>query len=245
MTTPTHKTGIGVITPSGNIALELELPRLGKDRVRWHFTRVENYRDTEDELAAMAHRAPEAARLLGHATVAGIVFACTGGSLLRGRDYDLSLVAAIEGAAAVPAITTSSAILLALRALEAKSVALFTPYHRWLTDRAATYLEQEGIRVDLRRSLEVPDARHIGHVSGQHLLDWIGTTPLDKGTDAVVISCTALHTFDVIEPLEEVLQRPVVTSNQATAWGACQLVLPPPSFEGPGRLFHTVHPTAA
>ena len=231
--------GVGVIVPSGNTALEVELPRVATGRVRWHFTRVENYRDTEDELAAMAQRAPEAARLLSHAPIGGIVFACTGGSFLHGRDYDLRLSAAIEKAAGMPATTTSSAILDALRALDRHSVALFTPYQGWLTDRAATYLEQEGFTVALRRSLEVQDARRIGDVSAQQLIDWIGATTIEDDTDAIVVSCTALRTLDIIEPLEELLQRPVVTSNQATAWAVCRLLTPHESVEGPGRLFRT------
>lgn len=229
--------GVGIIVPSGNTALEVELPRVAADRVRWHFTRIENYRDTEDELTAMARHAPEAAKLLSHASVGAIVFACTGGSFLHGRDYDQRLSTAIGEAARAPATTTSSAILDALRALGGNSVALFTPYMDWLTDRAAAYFELEGFRVPLRRSLEVRDARSIGDVSAKQIVDWIGATQISDDVDVVVISCTALHTLDIIDLLEEQLQRPVVTSNQATAWAACRLVQGSVPVEGPGQLF--------
>lgn len=234
-----ERVGVGVIVPSGNTALEAELPRVATDRLRWHFTRVENYRDTEDELTEMARRAPEAAKLLSHASVGGIVFACTGGSFLHGRSYDRQLSMAIEEAAETPATTTSSAILDALRALGGQYVALFTPYMSWLTDRAAAYLELEGIRVPLRRSLEVPDPRRIEDVSADQLIDWVRDAPIPDDVNAIVISCTALHTLDIIDPLEEVLQRPVITSNQATAWAACRLVHRNVPDEGPGRLFGT------
>jgi maleate isomerase len=34
------------------------------------------------------------------------------------------------------------------------------------------------------------------------------------------ISCTNLPTYDVIEPLEQALGKPVLTANQVTMWAA-------------------------
>jgi maleate isomerase len=34
------------------------------------------------------------------------------------------------------------------------------------------------------------------------------------------ISCTNLPTYDVIEPLEQALGKPVLTANQVTMWSA-------------------------
>ena len=36
--------------------------------------------------------------------------------------------------------------------------------------------------------------------------------------DAVFLSCTNLRTLDIIDDLEAVLQKPVLSSNQALAW---------------------------
>lgn len=44
---------------------------------------------------------------------------------------------------------------------------------------------------------------------------------LDHGdADGVFISCTNYRTFEIIEQLEDDLDKPVVTSNQATLWDA-------------------------
>lgn len=36
--------------------------------------------------------------------------------------------------------------------------------------------------------------------------------------DALVISCTALPTYDALPDLEQRLGKPVISANQATAW---------------------------
>jgi maleate cis-trans isomerase len=50
---------LGVIVPSGNTLLEPELGRLPLKDVTFHFTRIVNYLDTEEELAAMIEQAPD------------------------------------------------------------------------------------------------------------------------------------------------------------------------------------------
>lgn len=42
----------------------------------------------------------------------------------------------------------------------------------------------------------------------------------DPDADAVFVSCTNYRTFEVIPELERDLEKPVVTSNQATLWDA-------------------------
>ncbi len=41
---------------------------------------------------------------------------------------------------------------------------------------------------------------------------------------ALFISCTNLPTYDVIEPLEHALGKPVLTANQVTMWDACRKI---------------------
>jgi maleate isomerase len=42
--------------------------------------------------------------------------------------------------------------------------------------------------------------------------------------DAMFISCTNLPTYDIIEPLEQALGKPVLTANQVTMWAALRLM---------------------
>ena len=69
-----------------------------------------------------------AAALLTWADVDVIVFACTTGSLVHGLGWDRELIARIERASGRSATTTTTAVLAALRAVEATSLAIATPY---------------------------------------------------------------------------------------------------------------------
>lgn len=55
----------------------------------------------------------------------------------------------------------------------------------------------------------------------------------DPQAQAIFVSCTNLPTYDVIEPLEQALGKPVLTANQLTMW-AClgRMKLP---MTGPGK----------
>jgi maleate isomerase len=45
----------------------------------------------------------------------------------------------------------------------------------------------------------------------------------NDNADAYFISCANIHSIDVIQRLEDKLQRPVVTTNQAAIWRSLRL----------------------
>ena len=58
-----------------------------------------------------------------------------------------------------------------------------------------------------------------------------------EGVQAIFTSCTNLRTFNAIEPVEEALGVPVVSSNQALLWDMLRLADVEARGWGPGRLF--------
>jgi maleate isomerase len=58
--------------------------------------------------------------------------------------------------------------------------------------------------------------------------------------DACFISCTAIRSAGLIEPLEASLGMPVITSNQVLAWHALQRMGVDRGISGFGRLFDVV-----
>jgi maleate isomerase len=42
--------------------------------------------------------------------------------------------------------------------------------------------------------------------------------------EALFISCTNLPTYDIIEPLEQALGKPVLTANQVTMWASLRAI---------------------
>nr|WP_257908400.1 hypothetical protein [Janibacter limosus] len=54
----------------------------------------------------------------------------------------------------------------------------------------------------------------------------------DPASEALFVSCTNLPTYDIIDPLERDLGKPVLTANQLTVW-ACLARMGLPMM-GPG-----------
>jgi maleate cis-trans isomerase len=92
--------------------------------------------------------------------------------------------------------------------------------------------------------LSVVGGRSLGLAGGDQYLtvppaEWlrVGQEDMRPDADGVFLSCTNIHSPEVVEPLESLIGRPVITSNQAVLWyalRACGQTDPVPSL---GRLF--------
>lgn len=108
----------------------------------------------------------------------------------------------------------------ALRALEVERVAVGVPYVGELGERLREFLEGSGFKVVSLAALELPQGFATVPAAEAYRLGRRVDTP---DAEAVFIACTALHTLEVLEPLEADLRKPVVTANQATMWDALRL----------------------
>lgn len=213
-----HRTALGVITPSLNSIMERDYTRLnGLGEVSFHFTRVLNSEDTAEQLQGMKPLAREATGLLSHVRfMTAIGFGCTSGSFLEGAGYDRSVAAEMEKATSLPCITTSGAVLEALRAVGIRRPCVFTPYEEWLSQRSVDFVRDNGLSP-------------AGHVFGydmestewldlyEPINDWVADN-LSADCDGVFISCTNFTWLKGIAPLEARIGLPVVTSNLALLW---------------------------
>lgn len=235
------KVRLGVIVPSGNTLLEPELTALGLPGVTFHFSRICNYRDTEEELSAMLDEAPYAAELLSHAGVSAVLFGCTGGSFLKGGDYDTEVKARIQQRVAVPVTTTSSAVVAALRGLGVRRVTLLTPYEEWLTERGAAFLRDHDFEVLSHSFLGITDPLAMVEMPGAAIAEW-ALPRVEAGSQAVFISCTCFRGMEAVPQLEAALGIPVITSNQASVWQLLSMVGREPRVPGLGRLLSSPVP---
>lgn len=58
-----------------------------------------------------------------------------------------------------------------------------------------------------------------------------------KEADGLFISCTNFQAIEIIESLEEEKGKPMVTSNQASAWSCLKGIRCPEKINGFGKLF--------
>jgi maleate isomerase len=234
---------VGVLVPY-DMALDREMWRWAPDDVTLAFTRtpysplavtVEMAEHVGD--VAVVRRGTED---LGAVSPAVCAYACTSGSFVNGLAGERRIVDAMVDAGAPQAVTTSGALLRALAALDARAVAVATPYDDAVTDRLARFLAEADVRV-------VASA-HLGLTAGIWQVPYARTADLVRradtaDADAVLVSCTNLPTFDVIAPLEQELGKPVITANQATVWAALRAA--GRTATGPGQRLVEATATAA
>lgn len=214
--------GLGIITPSANSIMERDFPRLEIPGVGFHFSRVLNSEDSLEQLSAMKDRAREAAELLSHARwVKAVALGCTSGSFIGGVGYDEGVCDVLTAASGLPAITTSTSILAALKALGMRKLAVFDPYEPWLSAKLVAYLQGNGFEV-VASHCDFGMMRTEGLDEYQPINDWIAPRMPDEA-DGVYIGCTNFSWLRGIAPLEKAIGRPVVTSNLATVWKLLQV----------------------
>lgn len=210
---------VGLVVPSSNTTNEPEFVRALPDGVSLHASRMRLADVDAESLSAMADDATECASLLATADVDVIAYGCTTGSLVHGPGYDEDIEARLETAAGVPAVATAASIKRAFDALDVESIAVTTPYIEDLNRREAEFLESAGYDVVDIDGLGLSSNLEIGAQEPETAANAARNVD-DPAADAVFISCTNYRTFEIIPELERELDKPVVTSNQATLWDA-------------------------
>lgn len=210
---------VGLIVPSSNTTNETEFSAVLPAGVSLHTSRMRLDDVDADSLSEMAEDASRCARLLATADVDVVAYGCTTGSLVHGPGYDEELEARLEEIAGVPVVTTASSVKRAFEALDVDSVVVATPYVDDLNEREARFLDAADYDVVAIDGLDISSNVEIGAQSPETAA--AAAREVDRtDADAVFISCTNYRTFEVIADLERDLEKPVVTSNQATLWDA-------------------------
>jgi maleate isomerase len=183
------------------------------------------------------------ARLLASADVDVIVLGATAPSFLKGLGYDRELIQKIETATGKRATTTSTALVQAIRASGARKVVLGSAYDEKVNGIARAFLEASGIEVVDVKGLALVDNLIVGRLGAETAYD-LALQLAYRDADAIVLSCTNWKTLDAIERIERETGKPVVTTTQATIWGALRAIAYTEGIRGYGRLLRELAPAA-
>ncbi|CAN5702026.1 arylmalonate decarboxylase [soil metagenome] len=159
----------------------------------------------------------EATRSLRIAAPEVVAYACTSGSFVGGLDGEARLRAAMENAGAPHALTTSGALLKALESLNARRVAVATPYDAEVTVKLSGFLAEAGYETVSSAFLGLTG--DIFRVN-RETVRLLARAADREEADAVFLSCTNLRTFEVLPEIEAELGKPVLAANQVTMWAA-------------------------
>ena len=234
-----NQPGIGVVAPF-DFALDRELWRWAPDDVSLYLTRLPFFTTpvTVEMAVAIGDR-----RALRRATrdvltpQPGVVtFACTSGSFVGGASGEFVLRRTMLEAGAPTVSTTSGALVEALQLLGVRRLAVATPYIDAVTDRLASFLAEHEVETVARQGLGL--LGNIWRVTYDEVVEIVRAVDRPDA-EALFISCTNLPTYDVIEPLERALGKPVITANQVTMWAALRAI--GRDAVGVGTLLRTPH----
>ncbi len=209
---------IGVIVPTSNTVNEAEFNRVAPPGVSFHFTRSPLHSDpSADDFAEMLSDVERAMRDLAACNTSYATYACTAGSMACPTERLLGTMRK----SGVEANSTAQAIVAALETLGARRISMASPYTDDTNEHEAHYLLGCGIEViasaGLGLNTSLAGIQKISRVPPPDVFEHASAVDR-KNADALLICCTDFNTFDVIEPLEDALSKPVVSSNSATLW---------------------------
>lgn len=196
---------------------------------------------TPENLVKMTPRLTAAAKLLpDDQRLEAICYSCTAASVVIG---DEAVSEAIQVAhPGVPVVTPSQSAVLAFAALGTSRISVLSPYLVETSEPMFVYFTRKGLDIQRFECFGLDDDRDMARVSSASIVEAACAVD-DPYSEALFISCTGLPAVAVIQEIEQRLGKPVVTSNQATAWALLQLSGIEQVPEGYGQIFHHCLPT--
>jgi maleate isomerase len=207
---------IGLIIPSVNRMTEPQFNRFAPPDLGIHVARGRVAGEPSRTVAELTDEISHAADTLADAKPDLIVFHCTHTSMKEGVDGESRIIDLIQSRTGVEALSTSSLVNDALRALKIKAVSVLSPY-RTNADIIA-YLTAAGFTVVNNVALNCRTPAEFEAVEPQAWYE-LGLKNDAPEVDGIFLSCTNTRQIEAIAAIEQTLQKPVVNSNQAVLWG--------------------------
>jgi maleate isomerase len=247
---------VGLVVPSSNTTMETEIPALLRRssdefgrRFTFHSSRMRMKHVSAAELQAMDAQSLRCAAELADARVDVLAYACLVAIMAQGPGYHRrsgeaigSEVASVAGAP-IPIVTSAGALVDALRHLNAKRIALITPYMKPLTKMVCDYLAAEGFHIHDALSLEVADNLAVGRLPQNQLVELAGKVDT-KGVDALILSaCVQMPSMDAVPRVQARFGMPVLSAATATVWQMLGSLGLPQVVPEAGQLLEPSSPT--
>jgi maleate isomerase len=231
---------LGVLTPSSILAMEPEFGLVTPVGVSCHYHRFKftGSGTTEEvlrDLKKAGDQIADASELICDVFPSVIAMTGTGVTFISGYDYDQALIKKMkERNGNLPTTTTSTSVIAALKTMGIKKVSIAMPYLEDVARAATKFVTDNGIKVINAKWLN-KSGRAIAEVSKETLYH-LAKEVDDPQSEALFISCTALHTFELIEKLESDLGKPVISSNLSTIWNMLRMAGINDKIQGYGQL---------
>jgi maleate cis-trans isomerase len=207
---------IGLIIPSVNRMTEPQFNHYGPEGLGIHVARGRVAGRPSRTVAELTDEIAHAAGTLADAHPDLIVFHCTHTSMKEGADGEARIINLIRKTTGIDALSTSSLVNDALRALGLRKLVVLSPYQS--NDNIIDYLAAAGFTVVNDVALKCKTAADFEAITPQCWLE-LAKENDRPDADGIFLSCTNTTQIEAVAAIEEALGKPVVNSNQAVLWG--------------------------
>jgi maleate isomerase len=235
----------GLIVPSSNVTVETEMPALLGTHpgatFSFHGSRMRMSKVSPAQLLAMNAQRERCVLELGDARPDVILYGCLVALMVAGpgeHERVESLIAEqlATGGADTKVRSSAGALVEALHAMQAKRIAVVTPYMKPLAQQVVDYLEAYDLDVTDWRALEVEDNAAVGCIPGDQVMAAARSLDL-TGVDVLVLSaCVQMPSLGLVDQAEAELGIPVVTAATAGAFSILRALGLPLDLQGGGAL---------
>ena len=227
---------IGMVALATDLCTEADLRTMLPDGVELYTNRVANANPvTGENLRAMAPDIGRAAAgIVPDVSLDVMIYGCTSGTVVIGEEEVFRRMRESRGP--FPCTTPVTAAMEAIHALGARRISILTPYLASVNGEVARYFAGRGLDVLGIAGFDLASDADMTRVSLESIYRAAVEVCADDA-ELLFISCTALRSAQVVDRIEQALDRPVVTSNQAMAWHCLELIGRPYEVRGYGRLF--------
>ncbi len=230
---------IGLIALATDFNSEQDLRRMYPDGVEMFTNRVLNANPvTMQNLRNMAGDISRtAAGILPEVDLDAMIYGCTSGTVAIGAETIESLIQQSKPGVFVTNPVTSA--LAAFNFFSAKRISILTPYTREVNDNMADFFTAQGIEILNIAGFDYDSDIEMTSIPPQAIVEAAGQV-CHAEADLLFISCTAIRTSMVIDEIENLINKPVVSSNQALVWHSLKLIGYSGEISGFGSLLRTI-----
>ena len=193
----------------------------------------ENPLTTENLLKMYEQIEPITEKILPGEKINTIAYACTSGTIAIGEDKVKEKIQLAKPGCHVTTPITSA--IKAFNKMNVKKISVLTPYPESVNKTISEYLVKKSIDVisfsTFNLDLDVDFAR----IDPKYLAEIL--TKLDiQDSDALFVSCTALPALEILDEVEQKINKPVFSSNQTLIWDTIRSAGYKNSIMGYGKL---------
>ena len=226
---------VGLIMPASQMVTEPLYYAIAPGGVSFHTSRLILRGSGVEAVEEMDKSLDRAIEELVQAEVDCIAYCCTVGGILKGLEQERSFWSGVEARTGISTATALLSVLEALDLLHMRKLVITSPSTEEIDKVEKKFFEDNGYEVLNIQGLGITNPRQFAEVMPDEIYK-LSKDAWRAGADGLFISCVNFNAMPAIEPLEEELKVPVVTSHSAILWKVLKLLGIKEPLSGFGKL---------